>query len=52
MTSLEYSPERLVNALIDEANRMGGLDNIAVIVVRIDGGGRDRSSQRRRASSN
>ncbi len=51
MTSLEYSPERLVNALIDEANRMGGLDNIAVIVVRIDGGGRDRSSQRRRASS-
>jgi protein phosphatase len=41
MTSLERSPKRLVNALIDEANRMGGLDNVTVIVVRIDGEDRD-----------
>jgi PPM family protein phosphatase len=35
-------PEALATALIDEANRRGGLDNITVIVVRVDdvrGGG-------------
>jgi serine/threonine protein phosphatase PrpC len=30
-------PQALVDALVAEANRVGGLDNITVIVVRIDG---------------
>jgi len=31
-----YSPGELVDSLIGEANRRGGLDNITVIVIRID----------------
>jgi protein phosphatase len=30
-------PQRLVETLVAEANRLGGLDNITAIVVRIDG---------------
>ncbi len=34
---LKRSPRELVDGLIAEANRMGGLDNIAVVAVRIEG---------------
>ncbi len=32
----ESSPARLVDRLVNEANRRGGLDNVTVIVIRID----------------
>ncbi|MGD2136286.1 MAG: SpoIIE family protein phosphatase, partial [Gemmatimonadales bacterium] len=34
------SPGELVDTLIQEANRRGGLDNVTVIIVRIDSVGR------------
>ena len=36
MLSSEGEPEHRVDRMITEANRRGGLDNITVIVVRID----------------
>ena len=30
-------PQRLADELVDEANRRGGLDNVTVIVIRVDG---------------
>ena len=30
-------PQKLVDELVDEANRRGGLDNVTVIVIRVDG---------------
>ncbi len=30
-------PQQLADALVDEANRRGGLDNVTVIVIRVDG---------------
>jgi protein phosphatase len=30
------APQQVVDMLIDEANRRGGLDNITVIVLRVD----------------
>ncbi len=36
MTKLT-EPQQLADALVDEANRRGGLDNVTVIVIRVDG---------------
>jgi protein phosphatase len=30
-------PQQLADELVDEANRRGGLDNVTVIVIRVDG---------------
>jgi protein phosphatase len=38
-------PERLVELLVAEANRLGGLDNITAIIVRIDGLGEELPSK-------
>jgi protein phosphatase len=38
-------PQRLVELLVAEANRLGGLDNITAIVVRIDALGEEQPSQ-------
>jgi protein phosphatase len=32
-------PQKLADELVDEANRRGGLDNVTVIVIRVDGNG-------------
>lgn len=32
-------PQQLADELVDEANRRGGLDNVTVIVIRVDGNG-------------
>jgi serine/threonine protein phosphatase PrpC len=31
------APQQLADGLVDEANRRGGLDNVTVIVIRVDG---------------
>ena len=35
--SAEEDPQHMVDRMINEANRRGGLDNITAIVIRIDG---------------
>lgn len=43
-------PQRLVDELVDEANRRGGLDNVTVIVIRVDGGANNANAADRTAS--
>ena len=37
MMARQPEPQRLADELVDEANRRGGLDNVTVIVIRVDG---------------
>ena len=45
MMAQGQTPQELADQLVDEANRRGGLDNVTVVVVRIDGVGGQSSSE-------